>query len=400
MIRKILRAALMFVVPAIVLGASIAAAAYLMATAPETERVPEERLAPAVETLPLEPTGMQRVVQAYGTVMPAQEIDLSSEIDGRILEIHPSLQPGGIVGAGEVIVKLDPQEYEYALAQAEAALAEVVAALEVERGRQLVAQREFESFGQDMAESDLGKELMLRKPQLQQAEARIASAQSAVNQAKLNLARTEIRAPFDALVVDEAVDVGQHISPGDAIASLVGTGAFWVQASVPAGALSAVLDAARESPGKVRVYSDVHTESQPATAGRLVRHLGQVDPDGRLAQVLVEIEDPLALDSGSGNRVPLPLNTYVRVDIDAGLLPGVVPVPRVALRENNVLWVADKANTLQVRPGEIVWRQDDQVAVRDTFEPGDRLIVSPLDQVLPGMEIRPMDPEAPAPGFE
>lgn len=389
----------MILAPIVVLGASVAGAAYLFATAPETERVDEERLAPVVETMALEPTGMPRVVQAYGTVMAAQAIDLTSEIDGRVVEVHPSLQPGGVIGKDEVVVRLDPQEYEYAVAQAEAALAEVAAALEVERGRQLVAQREWESFGQDMPESELGKELMLRKPQLLQAEARIASAQSAVNQAKLELTRTVIRAPFDALVVNESVDLGQHISPNSSIASIVGTEAFWVQASVPTTALSAVLDAARDEAG-VRVFSDVHTAAQPATAGRLVRHLGQVDRDGRMAQVLVEVVDPLALRPGSGSRIPLPLNTYVRVEIDAGLLPNVVPIPRAGLRENNQIWIADGNDTLQVRTVEIVWRQEDRVAVHDTFEPGDRLIVSPLDQMLPGMEVRPLDSEAPSPGFE
>lgn len=400
MLRRILKTTVMILAPVLVLGASIAAAAYLITTAPETERVPEERRAPAVETLALDPTGIQRVVQAYGTVMAAQEVDLSPEVSGRVVEIHPALQPGGIIGADEMIIRLDPQEFEYALARAEAELAEVVAALEVERGRQLVAEREWESFGRDLPESELGKALMLRKPQLQQAEARIASAQSAVNRAKLDLMRTEIRAPFNSLVVRESVDIGQHISPNETIASLVGTEKFWVQASVPATALSAVLDAARDGEAQVQVYSDVHTASQPATAGRLVRHLGQVDPEGRMAQVLVEIVDPLALTAGSGSRVPLPLNTYVRVEIDAGLLPNVVPIPRVGLRENSELWVADAANTLQTREAEVVWRQDDQVAVRDTFEPGDRLIVSPLDRVLPGMEVRPLGSEAPSPGFE
>lgn len=400
MFRGLLKLTVRLAVPVLVLAASIAGASYLMATAPETARVPEERQAPVVETLPLEPTGIERVVEAYGTVMPAQEIELSAEIAGRVLEIHPALEPGGIVGEGELVVRLDPQEYEYALAREEAALAEVVAALEVERGRQLVAQREWESFGQDLPESEMGRNLMLRQPQLQQAEARVASARSAVDRAKLDLARTEIRAPFDALVLQERVDVGQHVSPNQVIASLVGTDAFWVQASVPTRALTAVLDAAESDSEGVRVYSEIRTRGQESHAGRLVRHLGQVDPEGRMAQVLVAVEDPLALEAGPVKRAPLPLNSYVRVEIDAGILPGVVPVPRAGLRENNQVWIADRDNRLQVRKAEIVWRQDEVVAVRNTFEPGDRLIVSPLDQALPGMEVRPSGSAPPSPGFE
>lgn len=375
--------------PILVLAASIAAAAYLMSTAPQTERVTDVKRAPAVEVLEITVEPMARTVDALGTVSAAQEVSLAPEVDGRIVELHPALQPGGIVREGDVLVRIDPKEYELALARARAALAEAKAALEVEQGRQLVAKREWEQFGKDMPNAELGRELALREPQLHQAEAQIASAQSEVDHAQLDLDRTEIRAPFDAIVVDEAVDIGQHVRMGDPVASLVGTDAFWITASVPTSRLGAILDTAKNGETVVRVYGDVHADSRSYTEGRLVRHLGRVDSDGRMAQILVEVEDPLAIRA---DRLPLPLNSYVRVEIDAGEVAGAVPVPRAGLRENNEVWVADRDNRLQVRSADIVWRQDDRVAVTNVFEPGDQIILSPLEHMLPGMEVRPVSP--------
>ena len=381
--------------PMAILGGALYGASALIASAPETARVIEKRLAPVVATLPLTPVQLDRVVEAFGTVIPAQEVTLSAEVSGRVVHMHPELQPGGIVKEGDVLLRLDEEQYVLAISRAEAALQEAVAALEVEQGRQRVAQREFELFGQTLPEADLGRQLMLREPQLNQAEARIASAQADVEQARLDLRRTVVRAPFDALVLAEDVDIGQQIRAGEQVARLVGTDQFWVRAAVRANQLAALTTLQGETPLEARVFSEVRGNDVPSAIGRLVRHLGQVDEEGRLAQVLVAVDDPLALTRPPEDRVPLPLTTYVRVELDAGVLNDVILVPRDGMRENEEVWVADKDNRLRMRSLSIVWRQRVEVAVRDTFEPGDRLIVSPLDDALPGMELRVRGDELP-----
>ncbi|GMW01825.1 MAG: hypothetical protein AMXMBFR84_29620 [Candidatus Hydrogenedentota bacterium] len=381
--------------PLAVVGGSIAAGSFLMATAPKTERTVDKRLPPMVEVLTVSQHPMSRVVEAFGTVRPAQEVSLSLEVGGRITSMHPALQPGGTIRSGELLVAIDKSEYELALSRAKAALQETQAALEVELGRQRVAEREWELFGKDLPDAELGRELMLREPQLNQAKARIASAESDVAKAELDLKRTEIYAPFDAMVLEELVDVGQQATPGDTIATLVGTDAFWIQASVRAAHLGAVLEAEDNGACGVRVYSEIHSGQSDGVEAKLLRHMGQVDPDGRMALVLIEVDDPLALNADDPNQRPLPLNTYVRVEIDAGQVENAIPIPRSGLRENDKLWVADASNHLQIRQAEIVWQQVDEVAIVDVFEPGDRLILSPLEHALPGMEVRTKD-SAPA----
>lgn len=373
-------------VPLALLVSALGVAAALVTTAPKTQRSNEVRQAPLLEVVPVSQQPLQRIVEADGTVMPAQQVTIAPEVPGRIVAIHPALEPGGIVREGEVLMRIDPAEYELAVARAEGALAEARAALEVERGRQLVAEREWELFGKDLPDAARGQALALREPQLKQAEARIASAKSEVESAKLNLTRTTIYVPFDAIVLEESADVGQLASPGTRVATLAGTDAFWVQVSVPRARLGPLLRAAEEGRSEVRIF-DLNRMHSPIP-GQVLRHLGQVDPEGRMAQLLLRVNDPLALEASHEDRDPLPLNSYVRAELDAGILEDAVPVPRKALRENGLVWVADANNRFRERRAEILWSQGEVLALRNTFETGDQLVVSAVADLVPGMEVR------------
>jgi RND family efflux transporter MFP subunit len=381
--------------PMVVLGAGAGAVLFLFASAPRVERTTEIRVLPIVDAIPVVRGPIQRDVEAYGTVMPAREIEIVPEVSGRIVEIHPSMEPGGIVPAGEVLVRVDPEEYEFALARAQGALSEAEAGLEVEKGRQLVAEREWELFGKDLPNAELGKSLALREPQLRQAEAQIASAASVVKQAELDLRRTEIRAPFDVLVLREFVDVGQYVSPGTPIAMMAGADTFWVKVSVPMDRLGALLEAAHAKTDAVRIFSNVDSrDDDSAVVGTVVRHLGQVDPEGRMAQLLLEVKDPLGRNEEKPRYAPLVLNSYVRAELDAGTLEHGVTLPRQGMRENGEIWVVDPENRVAVRDATILWRQGEILAVADVFEPDDRVILSPVEDLVPGMEVRVPDPEA------
>ena len=371
-------------VPAAVLVVALGGGLALVATSPSTERQPESFEPPVVGVVPVDRAAYPRAVEAYGSLVPSREATLYPEVQGPVVEIHPHLEPGGIVRAGEVLLRVDPAEYELAVAGAQAALAEAQAALEIERGRQVVAQREWELFGAELPDAELGRELALRVPQLRQAEARIASARSALDRARLDLERTALRVPFDALVVRETTEVGQRVTPQSAVAELAGVEVFWARASLSLDRLPAVI-AAAERGGAARVVLTSGLDQRVERSGRLVRQLGSVEAEGRMAQVLVAVDDPLGLSGGPA----LPLGSYVRVELDAGVLEDAVRVPRQGLRENGEVWVADAEDRLRVRRVQVLWRQGDEVAVGDVFQEADRLIVSPVGSPVPGMAVRP-----------
>lgn len=375
-------------VPVLLFGAAVAGGWFLLRTGPQVERNTDGRPAPIVEALPVVRGDFHRVAEAFGPVIPSKDVTIHPEVSGRIVEMHPELQPGGIIREGELLVRIDASDYEIALAQAKNAVAEAQADYEVERGRRMVAEREWELFGKDLPDAEKAQGLALREPQLRQAEARIATAKSAVELAELNLSRTEIRAPFDALVMEEDAEIGQQASPGTAIAQLAGTGTFWVQAALPVARLGAVLEAS-DTADAVLLHPETPGATTAPAEGKLVRALGSVDPEGRMAQILVEVADPLRLGAEpDADHPPLILDTYVRAELDAGTLQDVVTLQRKALRENREVWVVEAGDTLRVREITIVWQQGETVAVLDVFEPEDRVVVSPVSDLSPGMTVR------------
>ncbi len=386
--KKVIANLLGLLVPVSLFAAAVAGAWFLMRTGPQVQRNTDGRPAPIVEALPVVRGDFHRIAEAFGPVIPSQDVTIHPEVSGRIIEMHPELQPGGVIREGELLVRMDASDYEIALAQAKNAVAEAQADYEVERGRRMVAEREWELFGKDLPDAEKAQGLALREPQLRQAEARIATAKSAVEQAELNLSRTQIRAPFDALVLQEDAEIGQQASPGTAIARLAGTSAFWVRAALPVARLGAVLESA-DSADAVLLHPETPGASTAPAEGKLVRALGSVDPEGRMAQVLVEVADPLRLGATpDADKPPLILDTYVRAELDAGTLQDVVTLPRKALRENREVWVVKADDTLGVREITIVWQQGESVAAMDVFEPEDRVVVSPVSDLSPGMAVR------------
>ena len=403
------RRALRVVPPLLVAAAAAAACWWLFATAPVQEKVTPRTEAPVVEVAPIEPATSAVTAEAFGTVVPAREVHLAPQVSGRVVEVSPDLVPGGFVREGDLLLKVEAADYELAVAQARAALDQTQADLALEEGRRLVAEREWERFGPELEtlgdEADRAKSraLALREPQLRRMQALVSAAETTLAEAELELSRTSLAAPFDAVVLAESVEVGLVVRSGETVVRLAGTDEFWIKASLPAGRASRVAAGNRRA---VRVERAAGFGGGPDGApieGRLLRVLPDLDPEGRMAQVLVAVDDPLALrdlpDNGGGqHREPLPLGSYVRLELPAGSLGDVVRVPREALRENDRVWLLGGDGRLRVREVEVAWRETSEVLVRASFAPDERLVTSYLSHPLPGMELRVRgDPTPPAP---
>jgi multidrug efflux pump subunit AcrA (membrane-fusion protein) len=241
-------------------------------------------------------------------------------------------------------------------------------------------------------DAEVSGELALRKPQLAQAEADVKSAEVNLGEAKLNLSRTTIRAPFDSIVLEESVDIGQRVGPTTSIATLAGTAVFWVSASVPLDSFGRIVPEDNGDGSPVSIYLDTGLGGTVLRCGKVVRKLGNLDPEGRMGKVLISIEDPLSLKNGAREKA-VPLDSYVRAEISTGAINNVYRIPRRGLRENNTVWVADKDGKLRIRPVTIAWRYLDDVYVRADFGEGDRLIDTYLSSVIPGMDVKIRDSE-------
>lgn len=391
-----------FLFPVLILIGGAGLAVWLMLGREEARTSDRPALAKYVEVLPVTATTRPITLSAFGTVRAHRELQLQAQVSGVVLEQHAELREGAILPAGALLVRLDPRDYEAAVAQAEAALVSANFNLTIEEGRQVIAGREWELMETTVDSSAMSKDLALRKPHLKEKHALVKAAESNLARAQLDLDRTELRVPFNALVVEESIEVGQLVTTQAQIARLICVDEFHVEVSVPVADLQWVrLPAPGAGDGQgslVRILQEVG-DNTVQRDGHVVGLLGSVDPTGRMARLLVSVSDPLGvLDQLPGSapagtsqatkktqRSPLLVGEYVTVEIEGPPLDNVLVVPRVALREGSTLWVQDTQSRLAVRPVQRRFSTGTEVIVDNTLEDGDAVIVSTLQVPLPGM---------------
>lgn len=363
-------------------------AVWLIKTAPKPQKREPVKWVPLVQVETFAPGRRQVTVEAMGTVMPARSISLEARVAGPVTALHPEFVEGGYVRKGDLLVQLEDDDYRLALAQRRSDLVNAQYALSLEQGRQEVARREWQLLegGADTAESG---DLALRKPHLEKARADVAAAQAALDKATLDLERTRIRAPFNAIVRNRSVDVGSQVSPQEPLADLAGTDVYWVQATLPVDRLEWITVPQKAGdPGSV---ARVRYNGDQVVRGDVVRLLADLTDQGRMARVLIAVKDPLGHDTAAPSRPPLLIGQYVRVEIEGRHLDNVFAVPRTVLRDNDTVWLLDKDQRLEIRKVTPVWRDQERVLLRDRLKSGDRLIVSALSAPVAGMQLR-VDP--------
>lgn len=355
-----------------------------------------------VETVAVATTREQVRVDATGTVVPARSVALSAEVGGRVTWMTPDLIPGGRIPAGKPILQIDARDYRLAVEQQYAAVDRARTELELERGRRKIAEREWELLGRGPAGGEGsgsggdGNNLALREPQLRTAETAVKAAESGLERARLAVGRTRLTLPFNALVQFRNVDVGQLVTPGSPLATLVGTDEFWVQVLVPVDRLRWIhVPGLRGATTGSAVRIRQRTLGAPIErTGRVVRLMGDLDPAGRMARVLVAIDDPLGLGltttpspDARTDQLPLLVGAYVDVEIDGDDLADVIAVPRDAVRGGDTVYVFVDGQ-LVIRPIDVIWRRRDAMLVGGGLRPGERVIVSPISGAVAGMKLR------------
>lgn len=325
-------------------------------------------------------------VEVMGQVAPAREIMLGSRVGGQIVEQADAFTPGRHVDEGEMLLRIDPADYETVLQQRRSELQQARADLELEQGQQAVARQEFELLGEEI---DAGNEaLVLREPQLNQARARVAAAEAALRQAQLDLERTRIRAPFAAQVLSREVTLGSQVSAGQTLGRLVGTGQYWVEGTVPLSKLRwLTFDDDPDAAGApVSLHHDTVWPTGETREGRLQQLVGELDGDARMARVLITVDDPLALDQAEGEP-PLILGTLVQADIEGRPLEDVIRLERRLVRRDDTVWVMEDRR-LEIREVDIVLRDESHAYIREGLEDGDQVITNDLASVVSGARLR------------
>lgn len=370
-----------FLLPVLVVVAGAVAAWLLASSRRAPERTERPLLGPLVEVASARVASVPVVVKGNGEVVPKVAVDVVPQVSGQVVDVHPSLVAGGFFRAGQVLVTIDPRDYELAVERAQAAVARSLVSLEREQAEAEVAREEWNELHPGLEPTGL----VVREPQIRQAEAELAAAEADLAVARLNLERTRISMPFDGVVVSESIDVGQFVGGAGRLARVYGTDAVEVRVPLNSRELAWFDVPSRGGgPGAEVEVSVSFGGSRSAWTGRVTRMEAQVDQNSRMVHVVVEIEDPYVTLNDRPSLLP---GTFVDVRIFGRTLDNVVPIPRYAVREGNRVWIFDDG-TLHVRNVEVLRSDREQTLVASGIEGGEMVIVSSLDAVTEGMAVR------------
>lgn len=384
----------------IVLGCAALITYYLILSRKAPPVVPQKDLDPlvAVQTARVEDVPVS--VRGLGTVMPKVQIEVVPEVSGKVIWIHPDLVDGGFFQAHEVLVSIDPSDYDLAVERAKAAVERAKVALDLEQAEGAVARAEWEAMN---PEAEPPSPLVLRIPQIRRAEAELEAAYADLKKAQLSLERTKVSVPFNGRVLSERVDLGQYLATGQPVATVYGTDAAEIHVPLEDNELRWFdLPSMPETGSPVVQGNPGNKENRGVPAkvitrfaggshqweGRAVRTAGQIDPRSRMVFVVVQVDQPFADRAG---RLPLVPGMFVEVQIQGRVLNGVIPVPRSALREGQTVWVV-KENRLHIQPVTVERMDRETAYVSLGLEEGDRVVTSALDTVTQGMRVQVREP--------
>lgn len=368
--------------------AAVVALWLIFSTEPTVERETAVRqTAMLVEVTRAESGDFHPVIEAMGTVVPAREVTLRPRVGGEVVELSDDFVPGGMVRRGDLLLRIDPADYENALQQRESELLQAIAELEIEHGRQDMAERDYRDLQRELDPDK--KALVLREPQLRSAEARVQAARAAVDRARLDLDRTAVRAPFDVQVLERGVNLGSQVSTGDMLGRVVGVDSYWVETTVPLDKLNWLHFPAGSGDAGSRVTIR-HRTAWPAgqaREGRLFRLVGELEGETRLARVLVEVDDPLARQTPSTGEPGLIIGSFVEARIHGRQIPGAVRLAREHVRKGDTVWVMD-GDSLAIRDVEIVFEDAKHAYIQAGLAPQDRVVTTSLATVREGVPLR------------
>lgn len=382
----------------------------LTLTRSHPDRRSRSSTAPVVEVVEVKLTSVAVVVEAMGDVQAARSVQVIPQVSGRVVFVSSNLIPGGRVKKGDTLIKIDPSDYDLAVREAKAAVTQAKLALDEQEGQRIAAERELQLVGDDLALTQEGIRLVSRETYVENARAQLDAASSRLDRARLARSRTVIRAPFEALVRDKSVDVGQIVSTQSVIATLVASDEAWVEATLPVERLRWIdvpgVNGETGAPAIIRQKLSENTEI--IRQGRVLRLLPGIQEKGKLARLLIQVKHPFgnakpgsaeaaSSPAPKNNRLPLLVGSFVRVEIQGQTLDKLIALPRAALRENNQVWVLDEDGLLAFRSVEVVWSDDETVYVQGELKELEPVITSRLSTAIPGLKVSLPGGNAPSP---
>jgi RND family efflux transporter MFP subunit len=362
------------------------------------ERKPVAEKAVLVETIEAEVVSLNFTIRSQGTVTPRTETTLVSEVSGKIVSVAPEFVAGGFFRQGDELLQIDPSDYATALKRAEAALASRAAKLADETARSEQALKDWNNMGKQGQPSDL----VLRKPQMADARANVSAAEADVQKARRDLERTSITLPYDGLVRQKAVDVGQYVTLGTRLGVTFAIDTAEVRLPLTHDDLNYLdLPSETEVRNNDKTYPPVMLSAESGSGihqwrARIIRTEGVVDETSRVIYAVAQVVDPYGV-LGKSHQQELKIGTFVNAEIQGLPADNVVVLPRYVLRADNTVLTANAANELEILPVTVLRAESRKVYLSGGIEGGTRVVITTLDAPVAGTKLAIRGPDEPAP---
>lgn len=374
--------------PVLVLAAGFAIVQGLVAARPEPEKKDDETrlISLYVDKVTTEVVTVK--VTTQGEVRPKTEIDLIPQVSGRIVGMSENFNEGAEFLPGTLLLRIDDADYQVAVARAEARVADAQTELERQLATAKIKEREWRDGNPQEATP-----FALNLTQVKQAEANLRSAQAELRRARLDLERTEIKLPFQGRVRERSVGIGQFVAAGMPVGRVFATDIVEVrlpltdtqlaELNLPLGYM------AGDDPGAPLVtFSARLGKEEYQWQGRIVRVNAAVDNDTRLVYAVAEVEDPYGAAARHG--MPFAVGLFVNAEIEGVAERSAFVMPRLALRNQDKVYVINEDNRLEIRTVEVLSTSEDRVLVTAGVSVGDRVVTSTLPNAVDGMEVEPL----------
>ena len=370
---------------------------YWLSNRPRAPKVSAKVVTPKVTTVAVKVIDHPTTIFAMGNIIPSQIVNLTSRISGMVIEIGDNYIEGGLLKKGEKIVQLDPTDFHLIVQQKQSDLAQAEFNFKLEQGQQAIARLEFQLLGGGQL-SEQEEELVLRKPHLKAAANKVLAAKATLQQAKLNLKRTLTVSPFNAIILERNANIGSWISTfstGTPLAKLVGINSFWIDVSLPMDKLKwlSIPGVSDKPASAVKISYDSAWGTGVYRTGTVKRLKAEVEPSGRMAKLIIEVDDPLSQQPANKNAPPLVLGTFVRVAITGHTLHDVIPLPESTLHDGQYLWLVDQRQVLIIKEVQPVWAEQGIIYLSKQQLPENaQVITSNLSTPVAGMQIQSVNP--------
>jgi RND family efflux transporter MFP subunit len=384
-VKKLLRIS----APLLVLLAGFMVVQGLVAAKPQPEKKDEEvrKLSLYVDSVVSEEVTI--AIRTQGEVRPKTEIELIPQVSGRIVMVSDQFSAGAEFAPNTLLAKIDDADYQVAAVRAEARVAEAQTALERELATAEIKKEEWRDGGKDQEPTDFA----LNLTQVRQAQAMLRAAKADLEKARLDLARTEIRVPFQGRVRTRGVGLGQIVAAGASMGRVFSidtvevrlplTDAQLTELNLPLG-----FQASEEAGAPAVSFSAMMGSREYHWRGNIVRIDASIDEGTRLIYATAEVRDPYGEAADEG--MPIAVGMFVSAEIKGVQEQTALVMPRLALRNKNSVYVINEENELEIRTVDVLSTSEERVLVKSGVLPGDRVVTSPVPNAIDGMAVEPL----------